>query len=120
MKTYKDVYKFPLKESYGRICDQKNNFVFQFIISDEKTQVKMMNVINGTENFKNLGLLFQHKEGQIIEKSGLPILLIRGWGNLTGAGAMNLSGEEASNIQDTFADFIVDRFNYRDGSEAVA
>ena len=120
MKTYKDVYEFPLKENYGRVCDQKNNFVFQFIISDEKTQVKMMNVINGTENYKNLSLLFEHKEGQIIEKSGLPILLIRGWGNLTGTGAMNLSGEEGSNIQDTFANFIVERFNYRDASEAVA
>ena len=120
MKKYKDVYEFPLKENYGRVCDQKNNFVFQFIISDEKTQVKMMNVINCNENFKNLGLLFEHKEGQIIEKSGLPIILIRGWGNLTGAGAMNLSGDEAANIQDTFAEYIVERFNYRDVSQAVA
>ena len=38
---------------------------------------------------------------------------IRGWGNLTGAGAHNLSVEEAANIQDTFADFIVERLNFR-------
>ena len=39
---------------------------------------------------------------------GHKLILIRGWGNLTGAGAHNLSVEEAANIQDTFADFIVE------------
>ena len=120
MKNYKDVYVFPLEECYGRVNDQNDNFVFQFLIDDEKTQKKILNVINGKENFKNLDLIVRHEQGQIIDKSGLPIILIRGWGNLTGVGAMNLSVEEASNIQDTFADFIVERLNYRDVSEVIA
>ena len=33
---------------------------------------------------------------------------------------MNLSVEEASNIQDTFANFIVERLNYRDVVEAIS
>jgi lipopolysaccharide export LptBFGC system permease protein LptF len=119
MKTYKDVYQLPLEENHGWIYDQKNNFVFQFMIDDEKTEQKILDVINGKENFKNLDLVFKHEQGQIVDKSGLPIILIRGWGNLTGTGAMNLSVEEASNIQDTFADFIVERLNYRDSSEAI-
>lgn len=120
MKTYKDVYQFPLEESHGWIYDQKRNFVFQFMIDDEKKEQKILDVINGKENFKNLDLVFKHEQGQIFDKSGLPIILIRGWGNLTGTGAMNLSVEEASNIQDTFANFIVERLNYRDISEAIA
>lgn len=113
MKTYKDVYELPMKESYGRIYDQKGNFVFQFMIDDEKAKQKTLNVINGKENLKNPDLLFKHEQGRIVDKSGLSIILIRGWGNLTGTGAMNLSDEEASNIQDTFANFIVERLNYR-------
>ena len=116
MKTYKDVYKLPLEENHGWIYDQKNNFVFQFLIDDEKTEQKILDVINGKENLKNLDLVFKHEKGQIIDKSGLAIILIRGWGNLTGTGAMNLSVEEAANIQDTFADFIVERLNFRDDS----
>jgi hypothetical protein len=116
MKNYKDVYLFPLEESCGWIYDQKRNFVFQFMIDDEIAQEKILDVINGEENFKNLDLVFKHEQGQILDKSGLPIILIRGWGNLTGCGAMNLPVEEAANIQDTFAEFIVERLNCRDVS----
>jgi hypothetical protein len=119
MKTYKDVYQLPLENRHDWIYDQNNNFVFQFMIDDEKTEQKILDIINGKENFKNLDLIFKHEQGQILDKSGLPIILIRGWGNLTGIGAKNLSVEEASNIQDTFADFIVKRLNYRDVSEAI-
>lgn len=120
MKTYKDVYKLPLEESHGWIYDQNRNFVFQFMIDDEKTEQKILYVINGKENLNNLDLLFKHEQGQIADKAGLPIILIRGWGNLTGIGAMNLSVDEASNIQDTFANFIVERLNYRDIREAIS
>jgi hypothetical protein len=116
MKNYKDVYLFPLEELHGWVYDQKENFVFQFMIDDEKTQQKILDVINGKENLKNLDLVFKHEQGEIVDKSGMSLILIRGWGNLTGIGAMNLSDEEASNIQDTFANFIVERLNYRDVS----
>jgi hypothetical protein len=119
MKTYKDVYQLPLENRHDWIYDQNNNFVFQFMIDDEKTEQKILDIINGKKNFKNLDLIFKHEQGQILDKSGLPIILIRGWGNLTGIGAKNLSVKEASNIQDTFADFIVKRLNYRDVSEAI-
>ena len=120
MKTYKDVYELPLEDSYGWVYDQKGNFVFQFMIGDEKTEQKILDVINGKENFKNLDLVFKHDRGQIVDKSGLVVILIRGWGNLTGTGAMNLSNEEAANIQDTFANFIVERLNCRDVVEAIS
>ena len=119
MKTYKEVYQLPLEDQHGWIYDQKGNFVFQFLIDNEEMEKKLLDVINGKKNLTNLDLVFKHEQGQVVDKSGLPIILIRGWGNLTGTGAMNLSVEEASNIQDTFADFIVERLNYRDVSEAI-
>lgn len=113
MKNFKDIYELPLEDQHGWIYDQKGNFVFQFMIDDEKTEEKILKVINGKENFKNLDLVFKHEKGQILDKSGLPVILIRGWGNLTGTGAHNLPTEEAANIQDTFAEFIVERLNKR-------
>jgi len=49
-----------------------------------------------------------------------PCILIRGWGNLTGTGAHNLKEEEAANIQDTFAEYIVEQLNRRNPVLAVA
>ena len=120
MKTYKEVYQLPLEDQHGWIYDKKGNFVFQFLIDNEEMEKKLLDVINGKKNLTNLDLVFKHEQGQVVDKSGLPIILIRGWGNLTGTGAMNLSVEEASNIQDTFADFIDERLNYRDISQAIS
>ena len=120
MKTYKEVYQLPLEDQHGWIYDQKGNFVFQFLIDNEEMEKKLLDVINGKKNLTNLDLVFKHEKGLIVDKTGNEVILIRGWGNLTGIGAMNLSVEEASNIQDTFANFIVERLNYRDIVEAIS
>ena len=116
MKTYKEVYQFPLRlAKYDSwVYDEKSNFVFQFeIINKEKRQL-LLDVINGEKKLNNSDAVFHHKDGYILTDKGVEVILIRGWGNLTGIGAMNLSGEEAANIQDTFAEFIVEQLNKRD------
>ena len=114
MKTFKDIYKFPLINHYGHIYDSANNFVFQFQIADEKLSAKLLRVINGKECLKNEALLFRHEGGLIKSNQDIgACILIRGWGNLTGAGAHNLPADEASNIQDTFAEYIVKQLNKR-------
>ena len=35
--------------------------------------------------------------------------MIRGWGNLTGVGAYNLNGDYATKIQDTLAEYIIEK-----------
>jgi len=114
MKTYKEVYQLPLEDIHGWIYDQNENFVFQFSIDNEETQNEILDVINGKNKLTNPNISFRHDRGGIIDNTGREIILIRGWGNLTGTGAMNLSDKEASNIQDTFANFIVERLNYRE------
>lgn len=119
MKTFKDIYKFPLTDEYGWVYDQNGNFVFQWEIDNEVIQDKIIEVINGTQKLKNPNLKFWHKEGYILSNLGTldnvekEIILIRGWGNLTGTGAHNLPREEAANIQDTFAEHIVELLNDR-------
>lgn len=116
MKTYKEVYQLPLRLSkYGSwVYDKKNNFVFQFQIENEEKCQLLLDVINEKKILHNTDAVFYHKDGYILTDKGVEVILIRGWGNLTGVGAMNLSGEEAANIQDTFAKFIVEQLNKRD------
>ena len=116
MKTFRDIYKFPLVElgySIGRVYDSGNNFVFQFNIESKSTKEKLLKCINGEINLTNPHISFRYEDGFILDNDHNKLILIRGWGNLTGIGAHNLSVEEAANIQDTFADFIVERLNFR-------
>jgi len=118
MKTYKDIYKFPLRlgKYSSWVYDDADNFVFQFEEENEPAQKLILNVLNGSQTLTNKDLVFKHEQGQIIvDENGIikPIILIRGWGNLTGIGGHNLPSEEAANIQDTFAEFIVEQLNKR-------
>jgi hypothetical protein len=124
MKTYKDIYKLPLSlHESGRSYDDINNFVFQFKCPEKNNKGeniwgKIIDAINGETKLKNNKMKFFHNDGTIYccsdeNKDSSEVILIRGWGNLTGAGAHNLSPEEAANIQDTFAEFIVEQLNKR-------
>lgn len=109
-KTYKDVYQLPLhRAEYGSwVYDAKSNFVFQFETDDNKVRNHIINVVNGAE--KSALSNVRHIEGIISDDDQL-LITIRGWGNLTGTGGMNLPVEDAVNIQDSFADFLVAKLN---------
>lgn len=123
MKTYKDIYKFPLhKDKHGSwVRDSRSNFVFQFEPRFSKgdfaegwkeLESKALDAINDRCFFDKEVYL---NEGSIFLKddNSEPIITIRGWGNLTGIGGHNLPAEEAANIQDTFASYIVTQLNKR-------
>lgn len=58
---------------------------------------------------------FVHDGGVIyLEKDGgkLPLILIRGWGTLTGSGAYNLNEDYACAIQDSLAEYIVEKLTF--------
>ena len=58
---------------------------------------------------------------KIHDASGSTVLDVRGWGMLTGRGAMRLSQEEAIEIQDEYGKNIVDILNnaYQDHIKGV-
>lgn len=113
MKNWNEVYSLPfrLMEGMSWVYDDNDNFVFQFIVSDENLRLKILEVINGNKEVQGRTSKFIYKEGFIQAENGSKLLLIRGWGNLTGVGGMNLSDEEACNIQDTFAQYIISKLN---------
>lgn len=122
MKTYKDIYKLPLKQAdrTGWVYDQNGNFVFQF----EKYYDSKGKRLNWLEPFWKKVIIFineeakgwkssenwNHKNGEIF-LGNVHVITIRGWGNLCGVGGHNLPAEEAANIQYTFSEFIVNKFN---------
>lgn len=113
MKTYKDVYMLPLHVSHDWVRDEKHQFVFQFedAVRSDNVQRQILGIINGYGK-PSTQHHFIHENGYISE-GGKNYILIRGWGNLTGTGGHNLSVEEAANIQDTFAEFIVNQLNQK-------
>jgi len=111
MKTYKDIYEFPLKnESSIYIRDNKGQVVAQFHQDDLNFRKKLLDVVNSVPNAIKSTRTFYHEDGYI-KTDGVKVILIRGWGNLTGVGSHNLSAEEAANVQDTLAEFIVNKLN---------
>lgn len=113
--TYKDVYKLPVINHVGTpfVFDSDNNVLFQFLTEDMKFRERVVKTINGdyVPEMKNL---FFIQEDKILIKNTVPateLILVRGWGNLTGIGAMNLTPKEAINIQDTLLRFVVSKLN---------
>lgn len=121
INDWKDIYKLPLKDSHvdlehnwrsGRINDAKGNFVFQFSKVTQDSQQKLLDIINGVDRKLEKECFFIYDKGDIVENlSSRKVIKIRGWGNLTGSGGHNLSGEDGAKVQDTFADYIVERLN---------
>ena len=116
--TFKEVYKLPLKgDEYCDIitwtADKQRAFDWCVDISLEKQQ-ELIDVINGTKQpqfkykFYRDGIKI-YSENPIFK--GEPILIIRGWGYLTGIGGLYLPQKGAIRIQDEFGDYIVEQLN---------
>ena len=115
-KTFRDVYQLPfhrrtLVDTW--IYDEGNNFCFQFEKYRDELNILLLQVINGDRYLENENLTFHHKDGEIIDNNGNHLITIRGWGNLTSPNCLGFSPEEAANIQDTLADYIVHQLNFR-------
>ena len=131
MEEFKQYFKFPLKmwEHFtGKVFTQDNLMAFDWLIpyGEKYNSIKQRHLdkINGLEsNIPKEGVTYFHKDGKIIARVGnrddndinnVPILLIRGWGMLTGIGGYNLKSDKAAEIQDAFAEYCVMMLNKKD------
>lgn len=109
---WSQVYELPLKRYVAsHVHDSKDNFVFQFIIEGKDLQDKIIDCLNGVKHVEGKTSRFVYQQGFIQTDKGNKLLLIRGWGGLTGQGGYGLSPEQAVLVQDTFAEFIISRLN---------
>lgn len=108
--TFKDVYQLPLSEdeySMTYIWSSNRVMTFNILISNKEIITELLAIING-ESTKKVSKEVTYEDGYI-KIDGNPIFLLRGWGHLTGCGALNLPAEKAANIQDDFANWVVNK-----------
>lgn len=107
---WKDAYTPPFKDCYG-ICikDSKGRMVANFLTTSEENRSRIIGILNG--KLKSEALVPFSRQNQHIYYGPHKILLMRGWGYLTGIGGLNLDEETAAQIKDSMADYIVDKLN---------
>ena len=116
--TWKEVYQLPLlwKKSTAINVLSKNyvtalTFTFDYF-NPSKQQIieKIVAKLNGDTTIKFDGEFTLHNNTRVFYNGEL-MFMIRGWGYLTGIGALNLPEDEAIKIQDDFANFVIETLN---------
>ena len=120
--TFKEVYKFPLNLRFGisKVLTADSNMAFDFFfpmlapncleLSKEEKEAAVAK-INGLENgFTIPNLVVDYPTG-IFYSDNKEVLLVRGWGHLTGSSGLGLKPEVAIKIQEEFASYIYERLS---------
>ena len=124
---FKKGYPFPLKIHNNfsvKVFTSTNSMAFDFPLRmlypngytiTDKVKVFILSVLNGEGDISRMGeelkLRYQPDNSTIyvnIEGEEREFIIVRGWGNLTGAGGLNLPEKEAAEIQDAFGNYIVE------------
>lgn len=102
---WQQVYQLPIKYDDMNYCWSKNGtmtLMFDEVVSEKDRQM-IVKAVNGETELKMEGLTF---DGCDFLLNGTYIFCVRGWGNLTGTGALNLPEEKALKIQDEFINHV--------------
>lgn len=107
--TFEEFYKAPYnQDSFCPIYGFSSNGMKCFSAFSDKAQEELGNIIkllNGKGGEK------YNKEDVVVDKAELYIkgnfILVRGWGELTGDGALALPIDKATKIQNGFIDWVV-------------
>lgn len=106
--NFLDIYQPPFRAE-GVMIFSANNVMALMALNlyhcPEKMMKRTVDVLNGESSA--VGNPDVGCEGGEIYVNGDPFLVVRGWGHLTGRGALNLSENEAAKIQDDFAAWVV-------------
>ena len=110
---FNDVYKLPLHaDHHGSYAWTKNDVMaldFDYDV-DMKVRKDIIATINGEKESETKGRWFRTNHIDFF-LDGQYIFCIRGWGHLTGTGAMHLPETSAARIQDEFSDYVYSRIN---------
>ena len=105
--NFDEIYKPPFHEVLDFwVYTQGDVRCFDWIARvDSRTRKELIRILNGNSK-KRVKHEVKYDKG-IVSIKGVNIIRIRGWGHLTGCGALNLPPEEAIEIQDDFGEWIV-------------
>ena len=104
---FDEIYKPPFHEVSDFWVYTKDKVrCFDWIaIIHTPTRKELIRILNGSSK-KRAKQEVKYDKG-IVSINGFNIMRIRGWGHLTGCGALNLPPEEAAKSQDDFGEWIV-------------
>lgn len=128
VNEFSKYYKFPLKMwegTTGKVFTDDNNMAFDWLLPYGKQyngiKQRLLDRINGYDYtpWSVKKTFYENDNGHIVcrveegENTGneIKVLLVRGWGMLTGVGGYNLDPSIASQIQDDFTEFILKQLN---------
>lgn len=110
---FTDVWTLPFTNRCGiYVFDSKSHKCFTFLTSDKELQKRILALLNGEDGVEKFDTAVKDKS-VIVVSDGVDeakeILLVRGWGYLTGHGqcALKLSQKEGMRLQDDLMDYCV-------------
>lgn len=112
-----EIYKPPFHISEPFIFSSNGVMAFTILTGDNELIWKILNALNEEDAHLDLDGI-TCKDDVFILKDGKNILMVRGWGHLTGCGALKLPDKEAIVIQDAFRDWVLGKISRKEKSEA--
>ncbi len=119
---FTEVWTLPFKADAGGyssyIWDSSNHMCFSYLGSnyvsheeDYKTYRRIIDLMNGNnvDPFKDVFINHSYIVIGDDEFLGSPALMVRGWGHLTGCGALNLHEVEALRLQRQLEEYCVEK-----------
>lgn len=105
-----EIYKPPFISDGNFIWS--SNDVMSLMLADhfsneEEVLSELAKILNG-EDKPTKARKYEYNAPEILH-NGEPLFVVRGWGHLTGSGAMNLEPEVAAKIQDEFAQWVIEK-----------
>ena len=112
--TIFDVWTLPFKSDmedlFIYVWDSNHHMCFNFLTNNEEKCKRILALLNGKEDavpFDNVGINNCCIGASNGDEKPLGILMVRGWGYLTGSGALNLDPKVAIRLQNELVDFAV-------------
>ena len=116
MKECLKYYELPLRDDYPYIFCNDGAMAFNWMGNlDSEKRRDIIQKMNGELTVLKFRQKVFYRDGKIcyINNKGeiQPLLLVRGWGHLIGIGGHNLPPKKAAQIQDEFAEYMVEQIN---------
>ena len=105
MENLNKYFKAPFHtdDYYLYIFDSNNQVMFNILDDNEQKIDMIIDCMNDKSEYKFANVTIN---GENIDIDNKPILCVRGFGYLTGAGALRLSNEDAIEIQNNMLEFV--------------
>ncbi len=106
--NFDEIYKPPFHDFFGIGVATKDGVrCFDWVVRmPHESKLAIIDLLNSNGEKPVKKEVKYNKDGYV-SIDGINIMVLRGWGHLTGRGALNLSPEEAIEIQDDFGEWIV-------------